>query len=111
MHEHQAHDGQVARGTEAGPEARHFIDREGHDVELGFPHSQPADLDSWPAEAHRPALQEGLMKPVRDLAGSIGELAADGAISSSNAVVDGGGRRRAVAGWTGIAGSPAGSIR
>ena len=36
MHEHQAHDGQVARVAETGPEARHFIDRERDDVELGF---------------------------------------------------------------------------
>jgi hypothetical protein len=26
MQEHQAHDGQVARGAEAGPEARHLLD-------------------------------------------------------------------------------------
>jgi hypothetical protein len=26
MHEHQAHDGQVARVMKTGPEARHFID-------------------------------------------------------------------------------------
>jgi len=39
MHEHQAHDGQVARGVETGPEARHFIHRERHDVELRLLHS------------------------------------------------------------------------
>ena len=94
MHEHQAYDGQIARVAEASPEARHFIDRERNDVELGFPHSQSADLEPRTAQAHRPAMQEGLMKAMRNLAGRIGELVADGAIGTSDAVVDGGGRRR-----------------
>ena len=37
MHEHQAYDGQVARGTEAGPESRHFIHGERHDVSVWAP--------------------------------------------------------------------------
>ena len=32
VHEHQAHDGQVARGAEAGPKARHLIHGERDDV-------------------------------------------------------------------------------
>ena len=35
MQEHQADDGQVARGSKTGPEACHFIDRERDDVEPG----------------------------------------------------------------------------
>src|SRR5580692_2560273 len=39
-------------------------------------------------------MQEGLMKAVGDLTGSIGELIADSTIGSGGAVVDGGGGRR-----------------
>ena len=37
-------------------------------------------------------MQERLMKSVRHLTGSVGELVADGAIGGSDTVVDGGGR-------------------
>jgi hypothetical protein len=90
VHQHQADDGQVACVSKTGPEARHFIHREGDDVEPGFLDAQPADLESGSTQSHRPAMQEGLMEPVRHLTGSIGELVADGAIGSGNAIVDGG---------------------
>ena len=99
MQEHQAHDGQVARGAEAGPEARHLIHRERHDVAFRYLHSQPAHRHPRPAKAHRPSPQESLMKTVSDLAGSVGELVAEGAIGDGDAVIDGGtGRPRLLAG-------------
>ena len=94
LHQHQADDGQVASVSKTGPEARHFIDRERNDVEPGFPHSESAQLEPGPSQAHRPAVQEGLMEAVRDLTWSIRELVADSAIGSGGAVVDGGARRR-----------------
>ena len=94
MHEHQAYDGQVARVVETGPEARHFIDRERDDGELGFLHSQSAEFEPGPAEAQRPAVQVDLLEARRGLVGCVWELVADGAIGTSDAVVDGGGRRR-----------------
>ena len=90
MHEHQTHDGQVAGGVEAGPEARHFIDGERHNVELGLPHTQPAYRHAWTAKAHRLALQECLLKPMRDLAWSIRERVAKGAINVGKTLVDAG---------------------
>ena len=92
MHEHQAHDCQVSRGVETGPEARHFIDGERHDVELRLLHSQPADCDPCAAKAHRFTLQKSLLKAASDLTGSIRELVADGSIGVSDAVINGGGR-------------------
>ena len=94
MHEHQAHNSQVAGIAETGPEARHFIDRERQDVELGLPDTQPADGHTCAAQAHWLASQERLLKPLSDLTGSIRELGADGAIGVRDAVVDGGSRRR-----------------
>jgi len=94
LHQHQADDGQVASVSKTGPEARHFIDRQRNDVEPGLPYSESAESEPGASQAHRPAVQEGLMEAVRDLTGSIGELIADSMIGSGGAVVDGGGRRR-----------------
>ena len=94
MHEHQAHDSQVTRSAETGPEARHFIDREWDDGKLGFLHSQSAEFEPWAAQAQRPAVQVNLLEARRGLTGSVGEFVADGTIGSSDAVVDGGGRKR-----------------
>ena len=99
LQEHQADDGQVARGAEAGPEARHLIDRQRHDGAFGLLHAQPAQRRAWSAQAHRPAPQKGLMKAGSDLAGSVGKLVAQGAIGDGDAVIDGGtGRPRLLAG-------------
>jgi len=94
VHEHQTHDGQVARGAEAGPEARHFLDREGHDAESGFLHAQSAEFEPRSPQAQRAAVEEGLMEAVRHLTRGIGELVADGTIGGRRAVIDGRGRRR-----------------
>src|ERR1019366_183269 len=75
-------------------EARHFIDRERNDVEPWFPHSESAQLEPGASQAHRSAVQEGLMEAVRHLTGSIGALISDSTISTGDAIVDGGGRRR-----------------
>ena len=90
MHEHQADDGQVARGMEACPEACHFIDGERHDIEPGLPHTQPAYRHTWTAKTHRLALQESLLKPMSDLTGSIRERVSKCAIGVGNALVDAG---------------------
>ena len=94
MHEHQAYDGQVARCAKARPEARHFVDRERNDGELGFPYTQSAEIEPGAAEAQRSAMQVDLVEAGGGLTGSIGELVTDGAIGTSHAVVDGGRRRR-----------------
>src|ERR1019366_8006585 len=88
MHEHQAHDGQVAGGAEASPEASHFLDGQGNDVEPGLSDAQPAHRHPGTAQTHGLALQISLMITVRDLAGSIGELIADGAVGIRNPVID-----------------------
>jgi hypothetical protein len=44
----------------------------------------------WSAKAHRLAPQIGLMKASSDLAGSVGELVAQGAFGDGDAVIDGG---------------------
>ena len=94
MHEHQTHNGQVARGAEAGPEARHFLERERHNGESGFLHPQPAEFAPRSPQAQRPAVEEGLMEAVRHLTRGIGELVADGTIGGGRAGIDGRGRRR-----------------
>src|ERR1700728_2632754 len=99
MHEHDANDGQVSRGAETSPEARHFIDRERDDVESGLPYAQPALRHWWTTKPHRLTLQKRLLKPASDLTGSIRKLVADGAIGVGDAGVDrGGGDRRLQAG-------------
>src|SRR5207244_9754171 len=77
-------DGQVAGGAETGPEARHFIDGEWHDVAFRYFDAQPAQSHPWPAQTHRPALQERLMKTAGDLARSLGELVVHGAIGDGH---------------------------
>ena len=87
-----------SRASEAGPEARHFLDGERHDVTSGLPHSESADGRTRTSQAHRLALQKGLLESVRDLAGCVGELIAQRTIDSGGAFVNGGGRRAGVAG-------------
>ena len=93
MHEHQAHDSQVARVMETGPEACHLIDGERDNGELGFLHSQSAEFEPGPTEAQRPAVQVDLLESRRGLIGCVWELVADGTIGTSDAVVDSGSRR------------------
>jgi hypothetical protein len=97
MHEHQTHDGKIARGAEARPEPCHFIDRERNDGESRFPDAQSAQIEPGSAEAKRPAMQVDLMKAWRSLTGSIGELVPDSAIGASYTSLmveaDGGGCR------------------
>src|SRR5215469_9103225 len=93
MQKHQADDGQVAGVSKTGPEACHFLDREGDDVEPWFLDAQPAELESGASQAHRPAVQVNLMEALRHLAGSLGELITDSAVGTGDAIVDCGGRR------------------
>jgi hypothetical protein len=94
-------DGQVARGVEAGPEAGDFVDRQWNDLVRGYLDAYSAEGHSRPAQAHRPALQKGLMKAASDLAGSVGELVAQGSIGDGDPLIDGGtGRPRLEAGLT-----------
>src|SRR6185437_5317155 len=86
--------GQIARVSKTSPEARHFIDRERDDVEPWFLDAQPAEFETGTSQSHRPTVQVDLMKAVRHLTGSIGELIADRTISTGDAIVDGGRRRR-----------------
>ena len=51
-----------SRSGKARPEARHFVDRERNDGELGFPYTQSAEIESGPAEAHRSAMQVDLVE-------------------------------------------------
>ena len=91
LQEHQTHDGQVARCTEAGPEARHLIHRQRDNVALGRLYTYPAYHHARPSQAHWPTPQEGLMKASGNLAGSVREVVTQGAVDDGGAVVDGGG--------------------
>src|ERR1019366_50825 len=90
LQQHQAHDGQIARVTEAGPESRHLVYGQWHDGPLGLPHPQATHRGNRPAEAHGRAPPVAYLKPWSHLTGSAREGGAQGAIGNGTALVDGG---------------------
>jgi hypothetical protein len=95
MQQHQADDGQIARGPETGPEAGYFIDRQRHDHPFGRLHAQLSESRAQPPIAKsRPAPVPALKARCKQ-AGSFRKLTPQGTLCRSCPTVDAlsGGRR------------------
>ena len=90
LQEHQAHDGQVARGTKTGPESCDLVYRKWNDGPLGLPHPQATHRGDRSAKTHGRAPPVAYLKLWSNLTGSGGKDGAQGAIGDGDALIDGG---------------------
>ena len=93
LEQHQTDNGEVASSSKTGPESRHFVYRQRHDITSRRPYAQPAQGRSRTADSHGTPPLIDLVKARRELTGRIWKLIAQGPFSDDNAPIDAGRRR------------------